>query len=348
MKRNFMIITVFLAVGYFLAAGCTPQKVEMPSWPWQEEEEPAPEPDPEPEGEWTDVSSEYAELPSHIRVMKSPASLQGKPAVAFAAIADMSKTGLDLWSINDPALQGCDDRFKTPSKVYEESKASIIINGGFFYADWSAPKFYSMSLAIRDGKVLSQNINYASEDWKTMYYPTRAALLVDKDGKAYSCWTYFSNADGKTYVYPQPAENSWKSKPLQVPSASFPSGASELDAQWGIGGGPVLLKDGEVINSYEAELFLSDVGCTANNPRTAIGVTSDGHLVLFVCEGRNQTEGVAGFTTAEVAAIMKDLGCKDAINLDGGGSSCMLVCGKETIKVSDGEQRAVACTIMLK
>ena len=110
----------------------------------------------------------------------------------------------------------------------------------------------------------------------------------------------------------------------------------------------MLLKDGELINSYEAELFLSDVGCTASNPRTAIGVTSDGHLVLFVCEGRNQTEGVAGFTTAEVAAIMKDLGCKDAINLDGGGSSCMLVCGKETIKVSDGEQRAVACTIMLK
>ena len=108
------------------------------------------------------------------------------------------------------------------------------------------------------------------------------------------------------------------------------------------------VKDGKVVNSYEAELFLSDVGCTANNPRTAAGVTADGHLVLFVCEGRNMTEGVAGFTTAEVAAVMKDLGCVDAINLDGGGSSCMLVCGKETIKPSDGEQRAVASTLIIK
>ena len=346
--RRMFIMMAFLAAGTFLAAGCTSQKAEMPAWPWQEEEEPAPEPEPEPEGEWSDVSSDYDDLPSYIRVMKSPSVLQGKPAAAFVAIADMSKASLDLWCINDPKLEGCDERFKTPSKVYEETSAAIITNGGYFYADWSAPKFYSMSLAVRQGQILSQNVNYASEDWKTIYYPTRAALLLGKDGKAYSCWTYFSNADGKTYVYPQPAENSWKSKPLQTPSATFPEGASELDAQWGIGGGPVLLKDGKVVNSYEAELFLSDVGCTANNPRTAAGVTADGHLVLFVCEGRNMTEGVAGFTTAEVAEIMKDLGCVDAINLDGGGSSCMLVCGKETIKVSDGEQRPVACTIMLK
>ena len=113
--RRMFIMMAFLAAGTFLAAGCTSQKTEMPAWPWQEEEEPAPEPDPEPEGEWTDVSSEYAELPSHIRVMKSPSVLQGKPAAAFVAIADMSKASLDLWCINDPKLEGCDERFKTPS-----------------------------------------------------------------------------------------------------------------------------------------------------------------------------------------------------------------------------------------
>ena len=43
-----------------------------------------------------------------------------------------------------------------------------------------------------------------------------------------------------------------------------------------------------------------------------------------------------------------DLGCVEAINLDGGGSSCMLVNGIETIKVSDGAQRAVASTVMLR
>ena len=45
--------------------------------------------------------------------------------------------------------------------------------------------------------------------------------------------------------------------------------------------------------------------------------------------------------------MLMDLGCVEAINLDGGGSSCMLVNGKETIKVSDGSQRAVASTVMI-
>ena len=60
------------------------------------------------------------------------------------------------------------------------------------------------------------------------------------------------------------------------------------------------------------------------------------------------TEGVKGMTTAEVAEILKDLGCVEAINLDGGGSTCMLVNGKETIKVSDGAQRAVASAVYFK
>ena len=69
---------------------------------------------------------------------------------------------------------------------------------------------------------------------------------------------------------------------------------------------------------------------------------------MFVCEGRNMTEGVAGMTTEEVAELLKQLGCVEAINLDGGGSACMLVNGRQTIKVSDGSQRAVASAVMLR
>jgi exopolysaccharide biosynthesis protein len=53
-------------------------------------------------------------------------------------------------------------------------------------------------------------------------------------------------------------------------------------------------------------------------------------------------------TFAEEASVLKALGCTDALNLDGGGSSCLLVEGKETIKVSDGTQRAVASVVLLK
>ena len=71
-------------------------------------------------------------------------------------------------------------------------------------------------------------------------------------------------------------------------------------------------------------------------------------MIIFVCEGRNMTEGVAGLTTANVAKVMKDLGCTEALNLDGGGSSFMLVNGKETIKGSDGKQRKVLTAVGIK
>lgn len=350
MYKARLFITTLLLSALPAICACSGQE-QIPDWPWDDPDTPETPVDPgeEPgkeDSEWKDVSSDYKGLPAYIHVLSSPGKVDGKAVVAYAAIADLSKASVDIWSVRDPELDGADESLRTLSAVYEEEKPAVIINGGYFYLDGG--KTYPMSLAVKDGEILAQNINYTLQDWKKIYYPTRAALLLDASGKAKAAWTYFSNADGKTYVYPQPAPNSWSSSPLNVPSATFPDGAEVLDARWGVGGGPVLLKDGEVVNSYEAELFLSDVGCDKNNPRTAVGVTVDGKLVFFVCEGREMTAGVKGLTTAEVAEMMKGLGCTEAINLDGGGSSCMLVCGRETIKPSDGSQRSVACTLMMK
>ena len=104
------------------------------------------------------------------------------------------------------------------------------------------------------------------------------------------------------------------------------------------------------MDTYVEELFNGSggIGPDTNQPRTAVGAMEDGRLVFLECEGRQMTEGVYGLTTGEVAQVLADLGCTEAINLDGGGSSCMLVGGKTTIKVSDGSQRAVASAIYLK
>jgi exopolysaccharide biosynthesis protein len=117
--------------------------------------------------------------------------------------------------------------------------------------------------------------------------------------------------------------------------------------QTAVGGGPVLIDNGKCVNAYKEEVFYG-IGPESSQPRTAIGVTADRKMMFFVCEGREMTAGVTGLTTAEVAGVLMGLGCVEAINLDGGGSSCMLVNGQETIKVSDGSQRAVASTVMLK
>lgn len=332
--------------------GCTNTSDEIRDWPWQDQGTEIPE---TPEDviedatldKWADVSSDYGSLPEYIHIYKSPEKLEGKNAVAYVAVADMNSAQWDIWSINDSEMSGTSDAFKTPSTVYAEGSWPIVINAGFFYS--SGGKNYSSSLAVRESEVLAYNINYASEDWVTIYYPTRAAFLESEDGKFDACWTYYKSG-GKHYMYPSPAENTWEARPAKTPSSIYPEGAETFAAKTAIGGGPLLIDNGKFRDSYVEELFngASGIGPDTNQPRTAIGVTADKKMVLFVCEGRQMTEGVAGLTTADVTNVLLDLGCVEAINLDGGGSSCMLVNGKETIKVSDGSQRAVASTIMIK
>ena len=82
------------------------------------------------------------------------------------------------------------------------------------------------------------------------------------------------------------------------------------------------------------------------HPRTAMGYTKDNKLIILVVEGRNPNAG--GATLTQEAQILKDLGCVEALNLDGGGSSCLLINGKETIKPSDKVQRPVPAVFLIK
>jgi hypothetical protein len=165
-----LIISIMLMLGF---TGCTEPSGEIQDWPWQDSEVEQPEtPEDVVEGaaldKWTDVSADYGTLPEYIKVYRSPEMLEGKKAVAYISIADMASAQWDIWSINDAAMEGSSDSFKTPSAVYSEGSWPIVINAGFFYS--SGGKNYSSSLAVRNSEVLAYNINYASEDWKTIYY----------------------------------------------------------------------------------------------------------------------------------------------------------------------------------
>jgi exopolysaccharide biosynthesis protein len=67
----------------------------------------------------------------------------------------------------------------------------------------------------------------------------------------------------------------------------------------------------------------NDAFCNDRHPRTAIGKKADGTVVLFVVDGRAKES--AGFSIRELQSIMRLLGCVDAINLDGGGSTTMYI-----------------------
>ena len=103
-----------------------------------------------------------------------------------------------------------------------------------------------------------------------------------------------------------------------------------------LGGGPHLIKDGRPLGAGEAntEGFSGPDFTFKRHPRTAAGTRPDGTIVLVTVDGRQPNVSV-GMTVDELAALMLELGCADAINLDGGGSTTMVVQGRVVNNPSD-------------
>ena len=115
-----------------------------------------------------------------------------------------------------------------------------------------------------------------------------------------------------------------------------------------VGGGPVLVQNGAIKITNNEEIKFAGKAIEDKHPRTCMGYTKEGKLIIMVIQGR--FPGIAeGATLTQEAKMLVDLGCVEALNLDGGGSSCMLVNGKETIKPSDKEgERAVPAVFLIK
>jgi exopolysaccharide biosynthesis protein len=81
-------------------------------------------------------------------------------------------------------------------------------------------------------------------------------------------------------------------------------------------------------------------------PRTAIGVRADGRVVCVVVDGR-QPRWSIGMTMLELANWMQMIGCTEAMNLDGGGSTTFWYEGKVLNSPSDGKLRPVGNALVL-
>lgn len=104
-----------------------------------------------------------------------------------------------------------------------------------------------------------------------------------------------------------------------------------------------LLENGEIYKDLEEGIA----------PRTSVGVKADGTVVFYVVDGR-QMNYSNGLTLKKLAARMKEIGCVEAINLDGGGSTAIagVYPGSDTFDVlnkpSDGTLRSCANYIFLQ
>jgi exopolysaccharide biosynthesis protein len=92
-----------------------------------------------------------------------------------------------------------------------------------------------------------------------------------------------------------------------------------------VGGTPILVKNGNVIEEHSSEQALASF-LINKHPRTAVGIRENGEWVFVVVDGRFY-KFFGGMTIKELAALMLRLGCSEALNLDGGGSSTMVLEG---------------------
>ena len=118
---------------------------------------------------------------------------------------------------------------------------------------------------------------------------------------------------------------------LRIPG--FPADAAD-----GIGGGPILVRDGNPVQQADEQFTLSHLN--RPHPRTAVGQLADGRLLLVVADGRSPFS--RGLTNWELAQQMVRLGAVTAMGFDGGGSSTIAFQGKVLNRPSDGVPRSVA------
>ncbi|MDQ2986640.1 MAG: phosphodiester glycosidase family protein [Armatimonadota bacterium] len=110
-----------------------------------------------------------------------------------------------------------------------------------------------------------------------------------------------------------------------------------------IGGGPRLVKNGSPSVPRDYERFAASYN--ARHPRSAIGYTASKEVILLVVDGRSSVS--KGLTLDELASLMAKLGCVDAMNLDGGGSTTLVLGGTVLNRPSDGGLRGVANALLL-
>jgi len=304
---------------------------------------------------WQNVDSLYGPLPASVHVYKTSSLLDGKPNIAYYVEADLKDKGLDFT---------VDTTFKrriTPSVFYtKNNQPLLVVNTTFF----SFATNQNLNLVIKKGKLLGYNIhtiNGKGKDTLTYRHPLGSAIGISKKRIADIAWLYTDSSLRYPYAYQAPVDIVRDSLPGFTKESAMAAILKGVGDQkkirlsfpaWkmktAVGGGPVLVQNGEIKITNNEELKFAGKAINDKHPRTAMGYTRDHKLIILVIEGRHP--GMAeGATLTQEAQLLKEIGCVEALNLDGGGSSCMLVNGKATIQVSDKEgQRPVPAVFLIK
>ncbi len=251
---------------------------------------------------WTDVSSQFS-LPAGVKIFKGEKS---SPTVHLQYIeVDNSRKEFAVRPYYSSA-------FLSAVPFAQKIGAIAMVNGGYFGPG------VSYSAVVYPDSLVAKNIGGVTRT-AGAYTMTRSFFSLDITRKPAIDWIYhFGNTPRDIYRYTAPTPNT-PSTPAPAPNIA--DGKKYDSILVGIGGAPRLVKQSQVHITYDEEvMFGSGVGRDNPDPRTAVGFTADNRIILLTVDGRGVS---AGLSLPELAEVMIDLGCVQAMNLDGGGSTQM-------------------------
>lgn len=296
-----------------------------------------------PELAWEKQS--YEGVPADVDIYKTTSQLNGRNFNAWYAVADPSKVD---FKVLYPETVGSK---KSVAAQAEAADGCIALINGAIYGN------YNIGVIITEGS-MTQEWHGEIEGcyWATdsqLYQLTRPVIGVDKEGKAGAYWVGVPQ-QGTFYYYDRPQANVVGQAKYPKVSATSPVPAMDWDPYYAISCGPMVLYDGKVCadnSMVDDKRYYTNFECwdesgvySAHPDRSAVGITEDGKIVLFICDGR--IDESQGAYMKELGPIMKSIGCVHAMNLDGGGSTGMWISGSGMINHKDGSSwRAVKSTL---
>jgi|1048.fasta_scaffold04850_3 hypothetical protein len=290
---------------------------------------------------WTNVSDQFGYLPPSVSVFKTQEHLEGRPNIAFYVEIDTRDKNLDFNV--DTTLY----RRLTPQQFFERNAAPhIVMNCSFFEFKQNR----NVNLIVQDGKIVAFDtpaVSRKGKDTLTFMHTLGSAFGMSKKREMDILYNLNDSSFKFPYVQSEPMKPVIDSFPLFTLSNPALQALKPWKVNWAFGGGPVLLLNSQIRITNNEERKFAGKAINDLHPRTAIGFTADQKMILLVVQGR--MPGIAaGASLNNLAEIMLNLNCVKAMNLDGGGSSTLLVNGKETIKPSDASgQRPVPAVLVI-
>ena len=230
-------------------------------------------------GNWTEISFDAAKIPNISKI-----SMTG-------SVAKADGSSFDIYGVNKDRAANC-------LVVYSHRKGTTTGTNAWGSEVVVTPVESGATIAL--GKTVKMKVS-GTPATSPISIPTGSYVL---SGHGTAATFVNSLTDGEE---------------IEVTMSATTANGKTENPVWAVGGCPVLLKDGVVQETEDANIISH---LPNKEPRTAVGYDATGtKVVMMIVDGRSAISD--GCRTKILADIMREVGCSDAMNFDGGGSSEM-------------------------